>query len=534
MTIDLAHTQAGGMFATATCSTEQLMKDGAPLRATARLKRAKCGKKTRPDMLYANEQREKFKAELVAAGNTGKIPAGLMKEFFREYSESSLGERKEYEDEAKRKADEPEVLDEDDNAMDDVIPTVPGLWGLNDKFNPAAYKYLKKTFLNPVGADEDADYGEEDEQLPAWTAASSSFRSSFVHAGIVTEDTHPGIDETICRSCERNGRTLAIQNVFTAQFTAPITQFDVDHRLSLVSKWKKKDCSSMDLCLRILTPFWLSATQCFPDGTTSPKRRPQIENENSGKVKQSKMKSNSRKEVRTEGSEKKEKPNLCEEIVNQSTELSCNRLAATQCRICLKHLCYIHSNLRNRPMPLCRICERNLWEELQELENMRVDDGSAFQLPVPSSHFEDGFQCSSMPNWLKMGYLLAKCLDFQVGYCRRDANFRCVDCQTLLCSRHVVTIDEAEISVEICRQCLWQRTGRPFVNDDPIEEHKLQLDSDTRDSQRMCEVCHETAVHSCDMCTKPICSDHTAIIVELINETVWHLCYDCWRRGTSI
>ena len=175
------------------------MKDGAPLRATVRLKRAKCGKKTRPDMFYANEQREKFKAEWVAAGNTGKIPAGLMaeqmKEFFREYSESSLGERKEYEDEAKPKADEPEVLDEDDNAMDDEIPTVPGLWGLNDKFNPAAYKYLKKTFLNPVGADEDADYGEEDEQLPAWTAASPSFRSSFVHAGIVTEDTHPGIHE---------------------------------------------------------------------------------------------------------------------------------------------------------------------------------------------------------------------------------------------------------------------------------------------------------------------------------------------------
>ena len=289
MTIDLpklnltAHTQAGGMFATATCSTKQLMKDGAPLRATARFKRAKCGKKTRPDML---EQREKFKAEWA-------------KEFFRQYSESSLGERKEYEDEAKPKADEPEVLDEDDNAMDDEIPTVPGLWGLNDKFNPAAYKYLKKTFLNPVGADEDADYGEEDEQLPAWTA------SSFVHAGIVTEDTHPGIDETICRSCERNGRTLAIQNVFTAQFTAPITQFDVDHRLSLVSKWKKKDCSSMDLCLRILTPFWLSAAQCFPDGTTSPKRRPQIKNESSGKIKQSKMKSNSRKEVRTECSKKK-------------------------------------------------------------------------------------------------------------------------------------------------------------------------------------------------------------------------------------
>ena len=64
MTIDLpnlnltAHTQAGGMCPTATCSTKQLMKDGAPLRATARLKRAKCGKKTRPDMLYANEQRE--------------------------------------------------------------------------------------------------------------------------------------------------------------------------------------------------------------------------------------------------------------------------------------------------------------------------------------------------------------------------------------------------------------------------------------------------------------------------------------------
>ena len=38
-----------------------------------------------------------------------------------------LGERKEYEDEAKPKADEPEVLDEDDNAMDDEIPTVPGL-----------------------------------------------------------------------------------------------------------------------------------------------------------------------------------------------------------------------------------------------------------------------------------------------------------------------------------------------------------------------------------------------------------------------
>ena len=46
-----AHTQAGGMCPTATCSTKQLMKDGAPLRATARLKRAKCGKKTRPDML---------------------------------------------------------------------------------------------------------------------------------------------------------------------------------------------------------------------------------------------------------------------------------------------------------------------------------------------------------------------------------------------------------------------------------------------------------------------------------------------------
>ena len=320
MTIDLpnlnltAHTQAGGMCPTATCSTKQLMKDGAPLRATARFKRAKFSKKTRPDM---REQREKFKAEWA-------------KKVYREYSESSRGERKEYEDEAKPKADEPEVLDEDDNAMDDEIPTVPGLWGLNDKFNPAAYKYLKKTFLNPVGADEDADYGEEDEQLPAWTA------SSFVHAGIVT---HSGIDETICRSCERNGRTLAIQNVFTAQFTAPITQFDVDHRLSLVSKWKKKDCSSMDLCLRILIPFWLSASQCFPDGTTSPKRRPQIENENSGKVKQSKMKSNSRKEVRTEGSKKKEKPNLCEEIVNQSTELSCNRLAVIQCRICLKHLC---------------------------------------------------------------------------------------------------------------------------------------------------------------------------------------------------
>ena len=83
MTIDLpnlnltAHTQAGGMCLTATCSTKQLMKDGAPLRATARLKRAKCGKKTRPDMLYANEQREKFKAEWA-------------KEFFRQYSESSL------------------------------------------------------------------------------------------------------------------------------------------------------------------------------------------------------------------------------------------------------------------------------------------------------------------------------------------------------------------------------------------------------------------------------------------------------------
>ena len=155
------------------------MKDGAPLRATARFKRAKFSKKTRPDM---REQREKFKAEWA-------------KKVYREYSESSRGERKEYEDEAKPKADEPEVLDEDDNAMDDEIPTVPGLWGLNDKFNPAAYKYLKKTFLNPVGADEDADYGEEDEQLPAWTAASSSFRSSFVHAGIVTEDTHPGIHE---------------------------------------------------------------------------------------------------------------------------------------------------------------------------------------------------------------------------------------------------------------------------------------------------------------------------------------------------
>ena len=55
-----------------------------------------------------------------------------------------------------------------------------------------------------------------------------------------------------------------------------------------------------------------------------------------------------------------------------------------------------------------RICEWNIWERLQELENI-----SAFQLPVPSSHFEDGFQCSSMPNWLKMGYLLAKCLDFK-------------------------------------------------------------------------------------------------------------------------
>ena len=168
------------------------------------------------DLLFDSESKRKQDAveKVFAAGNTGKTPAGLMaeqmKEFSREYSESPLGERKEYEDEAKRKADEAEVLDEDDNGMDDVIPTVPGLWGLNDKFNPAAYKYLKKTFLNPVGADEDADYGEEDEQLPAWTA------SSFVHAGIVT---HSGIDETICRSCERNGRTLAIQNVFTAQFT---------------------------------------------------------------------------------------------------------------------------------------------------------------------------------------------------------------------------------------------------------------------------------------------------------------------------
>ena len=51
-------------------------------------------------------------------------------------------------DEAKRKADEPEVLDEDDNAMDDATPTVPGPWGLNDKSNPAAHKYSKKTFLN--------------------------------------------------------------------------------------------------------------------------------------------------------------------------------------------------------------------------------------------------------------------------------------------------------------------------------------------------------------------------------------------------
>ena len=109
------------------------------------------------DLLFDSESKRKKETveKVLAAGNTGKIPAGLMaeqmKDFFREYSESSLGERKEYEDEAKPKADEPEVLDEDDNAMDDEIPTVPGLWGLNDKFNPAAYKYLKKTFLNPVG-----------------------------------------------------------------------------------------------------------------------------------------------------------------------------------------------------------------------------------------------------------------------------------------------------------------------------------------------------------------------------------------------
>ena len=109
------------------------------------------------DLLFDSESKRKQDAveKVFAAGNTGKTPAGLMveqmKDFFREDSESPLGERKEYEDEAKRKADEPEVLDEDDNAMDDATPTVPGPWGLNDKSNPAAHKYSKKTFLNCHG-----------------------------------------------------------------------------------------------------------------------------------------------------------------------------------------------------------------------------------------------------------------------------------------------------------------------------------------------------------------------------------------------
>ena len=86
------------------------------------------------DLLFDSESKRKQDAveKVFAAGNTGKTPAGLMaeqmKEFFREYSESPLGERKEYEDEAKRKADEPEVLDEDDNAMDDATPY--GTWTL--------------------------------------------------------------------------------------------------------------------------------------------------------------------------------------------------------------------------------------------------------------------------------------------------------------------------------------------------------------------------------------------------------------------
>ena len=61
--------------------------------------------------------------------DSGRVDGRTNEGFFREYSESPLGERKEYEDEAKRKADEPEVLDEDDNAMDDATPTVPGPWG---------------------------------------------------------------------------------------------------------------------------------------------------------------------------------------------------------------------------------------------------------------------------------------------------------------------------------------------------------------------------------------------------------------------
>ena len=180
-----AHVLAGGTHPAST-AVDDLIEEGAPLRAA--VTRPKLPYQCRAHVVYMNERRKRHKEELRRLGQSTTISRDvhdmLMFQWASDFKHLSPLEAASYHDEAEAMR----LVKESKEEKTIVVPDVPGLWGLNCEKEPVRYETLRSEFLKVAGAEAGADYGREDELLPAFTPLAPDLRKSFVRDQIERDE----------------------------------------------------------------------------------------------------------------------------------------------------------------------------------------------------------------------------------------------------------------------------------------------------------------------------------------------------------